>query len=121
MAGRKKSGPEKGSVVESKDFTYLPAGVGVSPERGEPSLDPELAKIRDEEIKRNEQVPSRAPLGEPTIDPEVVEARKADLERDAKRAKDAGVETRAKSSGNDNVSEEPSGDSEAESVKKSDN
>ena len=86
MAERKKAGPAKGEVVETREVTYLPAGVGVSPERGEPTLDPELAKIRDEEIKRNEQVPSRAPLGEPTIDPELVKARKADLERDAKRA-----------------------------------
>ena len=86
MAERQKSGPKKGSVVESKNFTYLPAGVGVTPERGEPLLDPELAKIRDEEIKRNEKVPARASLGEPTIDPALVRARKAELERDAKRA-----------------------------------
>ena len=83
---RKKAGPAKGEVVETRQVEYLPAGVGVSPERGEPSLDPELAKIRDEEIKRNEKVPAAAPLGEPTIDPELVKARKADLEREAKRA-----------------------------------
>lgn len=86
MAERKKAGPAKGEVVEKREVTYLPAGVGVSPERGEPTLDPELAKVRDEEIKRNEQVPARATLGEPTIAPELVKAREAELKRDAKRA-----------------------------------
>ena len=85
MAERKKAGPAKGEVVETREVTYLPAGVGVTPERDEPLLDPELAKIRDEEIKRNEKVPAVAPLSEPTIDPELVKARKAELERDAKR------------------------------------
>lgn len=86
MAEREKAGPAKGEIVETRTVTYLAAGVGVSPERGEPTLDPELAKIRDEEIKRNEKVPARAPLGTPTIDDALVKARKADLEREAKRA-----------------------------------
>lgn len=71
--------------AETKTITYLPAGVGVTPERGAPTLDPELAKIRDEEIKANEKV-KVLPRPEPTIDPELVKARKAELERDAKRA-----------------------------------
>lgn len=83
---RKKAGPEKGSIVETRNFTYLAAGVGVDPFEGNvPSLDPDLEKVREAEIKAND-VPSRAPLGEPTIDPELVKARKADLEREAKRA-----------------------------------
>lgn len=86
VAAREKAGPAKGEAVETREVTYLAAGVGVTPERGEPTLDPELAKVRDEEIKRNEKVPAVAPLGEPTIDPALVEARKKELERDAKRA-----------------------------------
>jgi len=104
MAERKKAGPAKGEVVETREITYLPAGVGVSPERGEPTLDPELSKIRDKEIERNEQVPARAPLGEPTIDPELVKARKAELERDAKRA---GVKLTDTSVGKSEVESQP--------------
>lgn len=85
MAAREKAGPAKGSVVETRNLTYLPAGVGVTPERGEPTLDPELARIRDEEIKANDKVKVEA-RPEPTIDPVLVKARKAELERDAKRA-----------------------------------
>ena len=86
MAKREKAGPAKGSVVESRTVSYLPAGVGVDPYQGTPSLDPELEKVRAEEIKRNEKVPAFAPLEEPTIDPELVKAREKELERDAKRA-----------------------------------
>ena len=84
MAARKKDGPS--GEVETRTVSYLPAGVGVDPYQGEPTLDPDLAKIRDEEIKKLEGVPAVAPLGEPTIDEELVKARKAELERDAKRA-----------------------------------
>ena len=60
---RKKAGPEKGSVVETRTVTYLAAGEGVDPYAGNtPSLDPELEKLRDAEIKAND-VPSGAPLG----------------------------------------------------------
>lgn len=83
---RDKAGPAKGSAVETRTVSYLPAGVGVDPYQGEPTLDPDLAKIRDEEIKKLADVPSGAPLGEPTIDPALVEAREKELERDAKRA-----------------------------------
>jgi hypothetical protein len=90
---RKKAGPEKGSVVETRNFTYLAAGVGVDPYAGNtPTLDPELEKLRDEEIKAND-VPSAAAYGEPTIDPALVKAREAELKRDAERA---GVKPAAK-------------------------
>lgn len=83
---RKKAGPEKG-IVETRPFVeYLPAGVRVDPYKGnEPPLDPDLAKVRDEEIKALNEVKVEA-RPEPTIDPELVKARKAELERDAKRA-----------------------------------
>lgn len=84
---RKKAGPAKGEVVETRNFTYLAAGVGVDPYEGNtPTLDPELEKLRAEEIKAND-VPSSAPLGEPTIDPELVKIRDAEVKRDAERAK----------------------------------
>lgn len=46
-----------------------------------PYLDPELARIRDEELAREPEVKVAAPE-EPSIDPELVEQRKKDLERE---------------------------------------
>jgi hypothetical protein len=86
MGERQKAGPAKGEIVETRNLTYLAAGVGVTPDRGEPKLDPELAKIRDEEIKANDKVQIDRSFREPSIDPNLVKARKAELERDAKRA-----------------------------------
>lgn len=84
MAAAKKPEPE--FPVESRTVNYLPAGVGVDPYAGNvPSLDPELAKIRDAEIKSND-VPINPALHEPTIDPELVKLRDEEIKRDAKRA-----------------------------------
>lgn len=83
---RKKAGPDKG-IVETRPFVeYVPAGVRPDPYAGnEPLLDPDLAKVRDEEVKTLSEVKVES-REEPTIDPELVKARKAELERDAKRA-----------------------------------
>lgn len=78
--------PEPKFPVESRTVTYLPAGVGVDPYQGEPTLDPELAKVRDAEIKAND-VPINPAPSEPTIDPELVKLRDAEIKRDAERAK----------------------------------
>lgn len=88
---RKKAGPDKG-IVETRPFvTYLPAGVRIDPYKGnEPLLDPDLAKIRDEESKVLAEVRIE-PRPEPTIDPELVKAREAELKRDAKRAEELGL------------------------------
>lgn len=51
----------------------------------EPYLDPKLAEIREAEIKKNDV--TIAPLGEPTIDAELVKARDEQIERETKRAK----------------------------------
>lgn len=93
---RKKAGPDKG-IVETRAFVeYVPAGVRVDPYEGnEPLLDPDLEQVRDEEVKALAEVKVE-PRGESTIDPELVKARNADLKRDAERAKKAGIETRAK-------------------------
>jgi hypothetical protein len=85
MAPREKKGPS--GEVETKTVSYLPAGVGVVPERGPVTLDPELEKARDAEMEKLANVPSRAPLGEPTIDPALVKIRDAEIKRDADRAK----------------------------------
>ena len=92
---RQKAGPPKG-IVETRAFVeYVPAGVRVDPYEGnEPLLDPELEKARKEEVKTLAEVKVE-PRGETTIDPELVKARDADLKEDAKRAKAAGLETRA--------------------------
>ena len=102
---RKKAGPEKGTVETRPLVEYVPAGVRIDPYAGnEPLLDPELEKVRDEEIKALSEVTVEA-RPEPTIDPELVKARDAEIARDAKRAKEAGLETRA-ASGSDNVAAE---------------
>lgn len=82
---RKKAGPAKGSVVETRSLTYLAAGVGVDPYAGNvPTLDPELERLRADEIKANEV--EVLPRSEPTIDPALVKARDAEIKRDADRA-----------------------------------
>ena len=92
---RKKAGPDKG-VVETRAFVeYVPAGVRINPYEGnEPLLDPDLEKVRDEESKALSEI-KVTPREEPSIDPELVKERDKAIERDAKRAKDAGIETRA--------------------------
>lgn len=92
---RKKAGPAKG-IVETRPFVeYVPHGVRVDPYAGnEPLLDPVLEKVRDEEVKALAEVKVE-PRGESTIDPELVKARDAEIKRDAERAKEAGLETRA--------------------------
>lgn len=92
---RKKAGPDKG-IVETRPFVeYVPAGVRIDPYEGnEPLLDPDLEQVRDEEAKALAEVKVEA-RPEPTIDPELVKARDAELKEDAKRAKEAGLDTRA--------------------------
>lgn len=92
---RKKAGPDKG-VVETRPLVeYVPAGVRIDPYAGnEPLLDPDLVKVRDEEVKALAEVKVE-PREEPSIDPELVKARDAELKSDAKNAKAAGLETRA--------------------------
>lgn len=90
------------------DSKYLPAGVKVDPYAGnEPTLDPELAKVRDEEAKALSEIKVE-PRPEPTIDPELVKARDEEIKRDQKRAKDMGLSTRAVAPSDDNEAEEPS-------------
>lgn len=115
---RKKAGPDKGAVETRPLVEYLPAGVRPNPYAGnEPLLDPELEKVRDEEIKALSEVKVE-PRQVPTIDPELVKARDEALQRDAKRAKEAGLETRATTSGNDNVAETKAETSPAKSTAK---
>jgi hypothetical protein len=84
MADGRKKAPEY--PVETRQVTYLPAGVAVDPYEGnEPTLDPKLAKIREDEIKANDVKIDTAPK-EPTIDPALVKAREDEIKRDAKRA-----------------------------------
>jgi len=91
---RKKAGPAKGTVESRPLVEYVPAGVRVDPYEGnEPLLDPDLKKVREEEVKTLAEVKVE-PRGEITIDPELVKARDADIKQDAKRAKEAGLETR---------------------------
>ena len=90
MAAAKKSEPK--FPAESRTVNYLPAGVGVDPYQGEPTLDPELAKIREDEIKRNDVSIDQTP-SEPTIDDALVKAREDELKRDAKRAAEADSST----------------------------
>lgn len=95
VAPRKKAGPDKGIVETRPLVEYVPHGVRVDPYKGnEPLLDPDLAKIRDEEAKTLAEVRVEA-RPEPTIGHELVKVREAELKRDAERAKDAGLETRA--------------------------
>jgi hypothetical protein len=94
-AQRKKAGPAKGAVETRPLVEYVPAGVRIDPYEGnEPLLDPDLEKVRDEEVKALAEVKVE-PRQEPSIDPELVKARDAELKQDAKRAKDAGLQTRA--------------------------
>jgi hypothetical protein len=94
MAERKKAGPEKG-IVETRPFVeYVPAGVRVDPYAGnEPLLDPELEKVREQEIQALSEVKVE-PREEPSIDPDLVRARDNTVRVDAKRAKEAGLPTR---------------------------
>lgn len=93
----------------AEDSKYLPAGVRVDPYAdNEPLLDPDLEKVRDEEAKALSEIKVEA-RPEPTIDPELVKAREAELARDAKRAKEAGLDMPT-FDGSDNVAttaEEP--------------
>jgi hypothetical protein len=77
---------DKRFPVESRQVTYLPAGKAPEVTRDAVPLDPELAKVREREIKAND-VPSSAPLGVPTIDPELVKVRDTEIKRDAERAR----------------------------------
>ena len=82
---------------------YLPSGVKVDPYAGnEPTLDPELEKIRDEEMKALSEIKVE-PRSEPTIDPELVKARDEEIARDQKRAKGLGFELRTQAPKDDNV------------------
>ena len=72
--------------VEVRTVTYLPAGKAPEVTRDEPSLDPELAKIREREVKALADVKVDTARKEPSIDPELVKARDAEIKRLAKRA-----------------------------------
>lgn len=72
--------------VEVRTVTYLPAGKAPEVAREKPSLDPELAKIRDREAKELAEVSIDTARKEPSIDPELVKARDAEIKRLAKRA-----------------------------------
>ena len=72
----KKSAPN----LERKVVEYVPAGVSITPTRDEPTIDPELEKIRDAEAKANDVEIHPAPA-EPTIDPELVKRRDEDIKR----------------------------------------
>ena len=115
---RKKAGPDKG-IVETRPFVeYVPAGVRIDPYAGnEPLLDPDLEKIRDEEAKTLSEVKVE-PREEPTIDPELVKARDEAIRKDAERAKEAGIETRA-TSGKDNTAEPTEAPAKKSAAKKS--
>lgn len=84
MAGREKA-PKAGP--EEKVVTYLAPGVRVDPYAGnEPSLDPDLEKVRDEEAKALAEVKvfRASDREDASIDPELVKARDAEAKRGAK-------------------------------------
>ena len=98
---------------------YLPSGVKVDPYAGnEPTLDPELEKIRDEEMKALSEIKVE-PRPEPTIDPELVKARDAEIARDQKRAKELGLESRAAAPQDDNVVDDTAATPKKSTAKKS--
>lgn len=81
---RKTAGPAK-SEGESRTTTYIAPGERPDPYAGnEPSLDPDLAKIRDDEAKKLAEVKIDRSTPEPTIDEDLVKAREADAKRGAK-------------------------------------
>ena len=93
MAAAKKSAakaekPDKGTAAEPivRTVTYLAPGEAPNVQRDEPSLDPDLEKIREDEAKRNAEVRVE-PRQEPTIDPELEKARDAQIKRETERAK----------------------------------
>lgn len=53
----------------------------------EPYLDPKLAEIREAEIKKNDV--KIEPLAEPTVDDELVKARDEQIKRETDRAKNS--------------------------------
>lgn len=78
--------PEPKFPAESRTVEFLPAGVGVDPLAGNvPTLDPELARIREAEIKAND-VPINPAPGAPTIDPVLVKMRDEQIRRENERA-----------------------------------
>lgn len=71
---------------ESRTITYLAPGVAPDLTPGTPTLDPELAKIRDAEAEKLAEVKiDRTPM-EPTIDPALVKARDEQIKREQKAA-----------------------------------
>lgn len=80
--------PAKRSASEPivRTVTYLAPGEAPTVERDEPSLDPRLAEIREEEAKRNDEVKVE-PRQEPTIDPELEKARDEQVKRETERAR----------------------------------
>lgn len=72
--------------VETRTVTYLAPGVAPDPYQGEPSIDPELEKIREREAKALADVKIDTAPQEPTIDPELVKIRDEQIKRERERA-----------------------------------
>ena len=80
----KKAEPKKAvesEVVKTSDLgtQRVPDGARVVAKRDEPSLDPELAKVRDEERKALDAVKIETSRPDPSIDEELVRAREAEI------------------------------------------
>lgn len=78
MATRKKAEKAPGEV---RTIEYLPPGVKPDVQRDDPSLDPALEEIREQEIKAND-VDISGSREEPSIAPELVEARDEQIKRE---------------------------------------
>ena len=80
-AAKKAADKPESEVTTTSDLATarVPAGAKVVPTRGEPSLDPELAKIRDEERKALDEIKIDTSRPEPSIDDELVKAREAEI------------------------------------------
>ncbi len=72
------------SEPETRTITYLAPGSVPDLTPVEPLLDPKLAEIRDAEIKSNDVKIEPAPV--PTIDAELVKARDEQIRRENERA-----------------------------------
>ena len=78
MAGRQKAPKAEGEV---RTITYLAPGQAPEVQRDEPSLDPELAEIRDREAEAN-SVDISGSREDISIDDELVKARDEQIKRE---------------------------------------
>lgn len=82
MAAKKTAKKDETAGVSTTDSVTsgrVPAGAQINPTRDEPSLDPELAKIRDEEAKALSDIKIETTRPDASIDDELVKARDAEI------------------------------------------